>query len=99
MPYLGGVTSRLGHGRVQLCLTAQTSDGLHAYNHAVGVAFLERGEVDFAQLVKRYGTAPDRGPERKYSPGICLGAEKHPRRGNPDATHISTSFVERQNLT
>lgn len=81
-------------GRIQL-----TTDGLPAYDHAVGVAFLEQGDVDFAQLVKKYGTSPDRGPERKYSPGVCLGAEKMPRRGNPDPKHISTSHVERQNLT
>jgi hypothetical protein len=79
-------------GRIQL-----TSDGHAAYNHAVGVAF--GNNVDFAQLVKKYGNAPDHGPERKYSPGVCLGADKMPRRGNPDAKHISTSFVERQNLT
>jgi IS1 family transposase len=81
-------------GRIQL-----TTDGLKAYDHAVGVAFLEEGEVDFAQLVKKYGASPDRGPERKYSPGVCLGADKKPMRGNPDPKHISTSFVERQNLT
>jgi IS1 family transposase len=79
-------------GRIQL-----TSDGHHAYNHAVGVAF--GNNIDFAQLVKKYGTAPDRGPERKYSPGVCLGADKTPKRGNPDHKHISTSYVERQNLT
>jgi IS1 family transposase len=81
-------------GRIQL-----TTDGLPAYDHAVGVAFLEQGAVDFAQLVKKYGSSPDKGPERKYSPGVCLGAEKRPMRGNPDAKHISTSYVERQNLT
>lgn len=81
-------------GRIQL-----TTDGLKAYDHAVGVAFLEQGEVDFAQLVKKYGAAPDKGPERKYSPGVCLGADKKPMRGNPDPKHISTSYVERQNLT
>lgn len=92
--FVTDLAQRLSSGRVQI-----TSDGLHAYNHAVGVAFLERGEVDFAQLVKKYGAAPDRGPERKYSPAIILSAEKHPRRGNPDMAHISTSYVERQNLT
>jgi hypothetical protein len=41
----------------------------------------------------------NRGPQRKYSPGVCLGAEKIPMRGSPDYKHISTSYVERQNLT
>ena len=78
--------------RIQL-----TTDGLPAYNHAVGVAF--KDGVDYAQLQKKYGSSPDRGPEKKYSPGVCLGAEKMPMRGNPDYKHISTSYVERQNLT
>ena len=79
--------------RIQL-----TTDGLTSYNHAVGVAFMSKG-VDYAQLVKKFGNTPHTGPERKYSPGICIGAEKNPLRGKPDARHISTSYVERQNLT
>ena len=89
--FMGDLASRVS-GRIQL-----TTDGLPAYNHAVGVAF--EGGIDFAQLIKKYGSAPDRGPERKYSPGVCLGADKLPLRGKPDAKHISTSYVERQNLT
>lgn len=81
-------------GRVQI-----TSDGLHAYNHAVGVAFLERGEVDFAQLVKLYCSTHNRSPEAKYSPGVCIGARRIRRRGDPDPNYVSTSYVERQNLT
>jgi hypothetical protein len=79
-------------GRIQL-----TTDGFAAYRNAVDVAF--GSNVDFAQLVKSYGAAPDRGPERKYSPGICVGALKVPVQGMPEAKHISTSHVERQNLT
>jgi IS1 family transposase len=79
--------------RIQL-----STDGLTSYNHAVGVAFMSKG-VDYGQLVKKYGNAPDRGPERKYSPGVCIGAERNVVRGNPDEKHISTSYVERQNLT
>ncbi len=55
--------------------------------------------VDYGQVVKKYGAAPDKGPEWKYSPGICVSAEKSHLRGIPDHDHISTSFVERQNLT
>jgi hypothetical protein len=51
---------------------------LPAYNHAVGVAF--KDGVDYAQLQKKYGATYDRGPQRKYSPGVCLGAEKMPMR-------------------
>ena len=54
-------------------------------------------DVDYAQLHKIYGREP--GGERRYSPPICIGAEKRHVTGNPDEKHISTSFVERQNLT
>jgi hypothetical protein len=49
--------------------------------------------------VKLYGEVPERGPERKYSPSICTGARKSRIEGNPDLAHVSTSHVERQNLT
>lgn len=90
--FLSDLADRLA-GRIQL-----TTDGHSSYGTAVGMTFLDNG-VDYAQLIKKYGAAPDKGPERKYSPGVCLGAEKRPMRGNPDDAHISTSFVERQNLT
>lgn len=77
--------------RVQL-----TTDGLKAYLSAVEDAF--GGDVDYAQLVKIYGPAPD-GPERRYSPAECIGAEKHCITGEPNPWHVSTSYVERQNLT
>jgi len=76
--------------RVQL-----TSDGLRAYIEAVGSTFGD--EVDFAQLVKVYGQAPE--GRRKYSPPVLMAAVKTPITGNPSEEHISTSFVERQNLT
>ena len=80
-------------GRTQL-----TTDGLKLYVDAVAGAF--HGQpVDYAMLVKKYGESAEAGPERKYSPAICVGAEKRPISGNPDPKYISTSHVERQNLT
>jgi len=76
--------------RVQL-----TTDGQHAYISAVEEAF--GIDVDFAQLVKLYGHDPE--ADTKYSPAKCIGIETYVRRGDPDPAHISTSYVERQNLT
>jgi IS1 family transposase len=73
-----------------------TSDGHKCYVDAVEGAF--GSEVDFAQLVKQYGENRDCG-EVRYSPAVCTGAKKVPVTGNPDPAHISTSYVERQNLT
>ena len=78
-------------GHIQL-----TTDGHKAYLEAVESAF--GADVDYAQLVKLYGEGPT-GPECKYSPSICLGARKDVVAGDPDLDHISTSHVERQNLT
>jgi IS1 family transposase len=77
--------------RVQL-----TTDGHKIYLQAVEDAF--GGSVDFAQLVKIYGAAPE-GPEVGYSPAACLGTQKHAVTGCPDPKHVSTSYVERANLT
>ena len=55
-------------------------------------------EIDYAQLQKIYG-APQDTPETRYSPAICMGARKAVINGIPDHKHISTSYVERQNLT
>jgi IS1 family transposase len=76
--------------RVQL-----TSDGHRAYLQAVEDNFGD--DIDYAQLVKVYGAAGE--PAGRYSPGICIGAEKHAVTGNPDPGHISTSYSERSNLT
>ena len=54
--------------------------------------------VDLAQLQKIYGSAPG-GEQRRYSPPCCIGCEVHDVFGNPDPKHVSTSYVERQNLT
>lgn len=74
-----------------------TTDSHHTYIDAVAANF-GRG-VDYAQLVKIYGESPDRGPERKYSPAICMGAKKRKVSGNPDLKAASTSFVEKHNQT
>jgi IS1 family transposase len=76
--------------RVQL-----TSDGHKPYLEAVEGAF--GGDIDYAILVKTYGAAPE--GQRRYSPAICTGARKHRIEGNPDIKHVSTSFVERSNLS
>jgi IS1 family transposase len=89
MDLMDDLRSRLAN-RVQL-----TTDGHKAYLEAVGGAF--GADVDFAQLVKLYGptiTAPGR-----YSPAQCIGTRKRRVEGNPDIDHVSTSYVERQNLT
>ncbi|MBI1776462.1 MAG: IS1 family transposase [Proteobacteria bacterium] len=77
--------------RVQL-----TTDGHKAYLGAVEEAFGD--DIDYAMLVKLYGAAPE-GPEVRYSPAQCLGARKTKITGNPDRKHVSTSYVERSNLT
>lgn len=88
--FMDDLQSRLAN-RVQL-----TTDGHKAYLDAVESAF--GSEVDYAQLVKLYGAAPE-GPQRRYSPAECIGTRKRRLSGNPDAAHVSTSHVERQNLT
>lgn len=77
--------------RVQL-----TSDGHKAYLEAVEGAFGD--DVDYAMLNKVYGVAPEASKGR-YSPAECIGAKKEPVTGKPAWKHISTSYVERQNLT
>jgi IS1 family transposase len=88
--FMDDVASRLAN-RVQL-----TSDGHKAYLDAVERAF--GADVDYAQLVKLYGPSSDSSKGR-YSPAECNGIKKTPIEGEPDPKHISTSFVERQNLT
>ena len=91
--FLSDLAKRLT-GRIQL-----TSDAMKAYRQAVPAAFGEH--VDFAQIRKTYGTDPNLpyGKERTYSPEKCTGVEVKVRIGDPDPDRISTSFVERQNLT
>jgi IS1 family transposase len=90
--FMQDVAKRLRH-RVQL-----TTDAYRPYLTAVEGAF--DGQVDYAQLVKLYGrTGDDRKPNRRYSPAVCIGAHADRISGDPDPAHISTSHVERQNLT
>lgn len=87
--FMDDVVSRLAN-RVQL-----TTDGHKAYLEAVEGAF--GCDVDYAQLVKIYGAAPDSAKGR-YSPADCTGIKKNPIEGEPDEAHINTSYVERMNL-
>ena len=76
--------------RIQL-----TTDGHKVYLEAIEDAF--GADIDYAQLVKLYGQEPE--SEKRYSPAQCIGTDPHIIQGNPDPRLISTSFVERQNLT
>jgi IS1 family transposase len=87
--FMEDVAKRLKN-RVQL-----TTDGLKAYLEAVEENF--GANIDFAQLVKMYGKPID--GEHRYSPAECTGARKQVIEGNPKTKHISTSHIERQNLT
>jgi IS1 family transposase len=86
--FLQDVQGRLAN-RIQL-----TTDGHKMYLVAVPDAFAS--EVDYAQLVKVYGNDPE--GQKRYSPAQCLGTKRVDIIGSPDHEHISTSYVERQNL-
>jgi hypothetical protein len=77
--------------RIQL-----TTDGHRVYAEAVEDAF--GSEIDYAMLVKIYGASGD-SPESRYSPATCIGCRTGVLSGNPDLDPISTSFVERSNLS
>lgn len=87
--FTSDLKSRLAN-RVQL-----TSDGLKLYLDAVEDVF--GADVDYAQLVKLYGASGEN--ETRYSPAKCIGCISKEITGEPDPKHISTSYVERQNLT
>lgn len=89
--FISDLKSRLSH-RTQL-----TTDGFHFYIDAVEEAF--GTDVDFAQLVKLYGDYGQRDAAARYSPGTILEVISKVRQGNPNPYRISTSYVERQNLT
>jgi IS1 family transposase len=79
-------------GRMQL-----TTDGFEAYKVAVPRTIGK--DVDFAQLVKIYASPEAKNPERRYSPPRCTAIRIHVRRGSPNRDLISTSYIERTNLT
>ncbi|MGH9747224.1 MAG: IS1 family transposase [Candidatus Acidiferrales bacterium] len=87
--FMDDLASRLA-SRVQL-----TTDGHRVYLNAVEGAF--GSGVDYAMLVKLYGN--DGESEKRYSPAECIGCQSVGVTGRPDPKHISSSFVERQNLT
>ena len=88
--FMQDVASRIST-RIQL-----TTDGHRVYADAVEDAF--GSEIDYAMLVKIYG-ASNENPESRYSPASCIGCRTGILNGNPDPDHISTSFVERSNLS
>jgi IS1 family transposase len=83
--------ARIASERVQI-----TTDGHNAYLRAIEEAF--GSDADYATLEKIYRTDP-KIPAGRYSPPICIGAKKRVVEGDPDQAHVSTSYVERQNLT
>jgi IS1 family transposase len=87
--FIGDLASRLSN-RVQL-----TTDGHRPYLNAIEDAF--GVDIDYAQLIKVYGASGE--AQTRYSPGQCIGIACNTVTGSPDPKHISTSFVERQNLT
>ncbi len=88
--FIHDLAGRLAN-RVQL-----TTDGHRAYLSAVEDAF--GADIDYAMLIKIYGNAPE-GGETRYSPAVCMGTRRAAITGKPDFAHVSTSHVERQNLT
>jgi len=88
--FINDLKGRLAN-RVQL-----TSDGHRPYLEAVSDAF--GADIDYSMLIKMYGRETGKG-EVRYSPPVCIGARRRKVIGNPDRNLISTSFVERQNLT
>jgi hypothetical protein len=87
--FINDLAGRLKN-RIQL-----TTDGLKIYINAVEEAFGQ--DIDFSQLIKLYGSEPIN--ENRYSPAKCVGTHPEVIQGTPDLKHVSTSYVERQNLT
>jgi IS1 family transposase len=93
LAFMDDVKNRLAN-RVQM-----TTDGHRAYLRAIEEAF--GADIDYTMLVKQYGEpeGSKKSPERRYSPAVCTGAVKTRIEGSPDPALVSTSHVERSNLT
>jgi IS1 family transposase len=94
IPFMEDLASRL-NGRIQL-----STDGLIVYPGAVEIAF--KGDIDYATVVKEYASTPgttDKPAHVRYSPGECHGVIKTRVHGDPDENLMSTSYVERSNLS
>jgi IS1 family transposase len=89
--FMRDLKGRLATPRPQI-----STDGHGSYWTSIGLTFGR--EVDYAQIVKLYGTDP-KDTRGRYSPPICTGTKTKVLKGNPDPARISTSYVERQNLT
>jgi IS1 family transposase/lambda repressor-like predicted transcriptional regulator len=91
--FLADLKSRLRNTRIQL-----TTDGLRAYMSVVDGLWAD--DIDFAMLHKIYGIGRHgENPDSTYSPAVCTGVDIRVISGNPDMSRVSTSYVERQNLT
>jgi IS1 family transposase len=88
LPFMHDLASRLT-SRVQL-----TTDGWHAYLEATDSAF--GTDIDYARLIKVYGSDPN--AEKRYTPPVCIETKVQVVTGDPAIEHISTSYIERQNL-
>lgn len=88
--FINDLAGRLAN-RVQL-----STDGLKLYLYAINGAF--GNDIDYGVIMKRYASPFNEGTQR-YSLPECVGCDKQVRKGNPDEKHISTSYIERQNLT
>lgn len=90
-PFMQDLASRIRKNvRLQL-----TTDGLHAYLEATDAAF--GADIDYARLIKVYGSDPN--SEKRYAPPVCIETKVQVVSGDPAIEHISTSYIERQNLT
>jgi len=92
-PGAPGTSCRIWRAGSAIAYSSPT-DGHHAYLSAVGLSF--GTEIDYAMLVKLYGTEP--AGEARYSPPKCIGTRMEVKQGDPDPEHVSTSYAERQNL-
>jgi hypothetical protein len=90
MAFIKDLSERL-KTRVQL-----STDGFKVYLTAIEEAF--GADIDYAMIVKIYGHSED-DDSKRYSPAECIGCEKEVIAGNPNMALVSTSYIERQNLT